>query len=278
MIYTEFAYLKDVVFKTDSMKWTPKKLVRRMLPVSIHARRIWSGQLRGQKIVTSWHDYPSAILGRTEGALLRWFNENVQSDETWLDIGAHYGYTALALSQLVGSQGRVFAFEPLVSTAGNLLQTKRLNGATQVTVIAMALGNPETLEMKSASITRGMVDGTMESGEECVTCEMIVVARLDWLWHIICGNEERIDGVKIDVQGMEIEVLKGMRDTLVLQHPKLVVEFHRGVDRDSLLDFLEGIGYERLAEAIDPAHDEISPQYLDDHSYAFCTAGTQNKA
>lgn len=41
-----------------------------------------------------------------------------------------------------------------------------------------------------------------------------MVARFDWLWSRICGYNERIDGVKIDVQGMEIEVLQGMLETL----------------------------------------------------------------
>jgi len=47
------------------------------------------GLLKGYVIVTSWHDYPAAILGRTERALLDWFAHNVGSGETWLDVGAH---------------------------------------------------------------------------------------------------------------------------------------------------------------------------------------------
>ena len=69
--------------------------------------------------MTSWHDYPAAILGRTEGALLAYFAKHASSGETWLDVGAHYGYTAIALSKLVGGNGRVFAFEPMLNTAGN---------------------------------------------------------------------------------------------------------------------------------------------------------------
>src|SRR6266705_5856989 len=102
------------------MNRTLKEQLRRFMPSTVRAHRILGGRLRGYRIVTSWHDYPAAILGRTERALLGWFERNVAAGETWLDVGAHYGYTAIALSRLVGTQGRVFAFEPMAATAGHL--------------------------------------------------------------------------------------------------------------------------------------------------------------
>ena len=80
-----------------------KETIRELLPRRLKAHRILAGPLRGAKIVTSWHDYPGAILGRTERPLLGWFQANVQPGQTWLDIGAHYGYTAIALAQRAAS-------------------------------------------------------------------------------------------------------------------------------------------------------------------------------
>lgn len=105
----------------EKLKWA----VRRFLPISVKPHRIITGPLRGAKIVTSWHDYPAAILGRTERALLGHFANVVGRGETWLDVGAHYGYTAISLSMLVGRSGRVFAFEPMVATAGCISRTRR---------------------------------------------------------------------------------------------------------------------------------------------------------
>src|SRR5881628_2781406 len=102
-----------------------KSALRQMLPRSIGPHRILAGHLRGARIVTSWQDYPAGLMGRTERHLLGWFQREVRAEETWLDIGAHYGYTAIALSRLVGAAGRVFAFEPVTSTAGCVAQTKR---------------------------------------------------------------------------------------------------------------------------------------------------------
>jgi hypothetical protein len=96
-----------------------------------------------------------------------------------------------------------------------------------------------------------------------------MVARFDWLWPRICGTDNSIDGVKIDVQGMEIEVLAGMIETLRSHLPKLVVELHRGVDRERLLHTIESAGYTRQATPIEPIDGELSPLYIDDHSYFF---------
>jgi len=79
-----------------------KTWLRPLLPRKIRPMRILGGPLRGQLIVTSWHDYPAAIVGRTELQLLKWFEAHVRKGQTWLDVGAHYGYTAIALSRLVG--------------------------------------------------------------------------------------------------------------------------------------------------------------------------------
>src|SRR5205814_10611463 len=101
------------------------------------ARRIRRGPLRGSRLGTSWRDYPAALLGYTEGPLLRWLAANAGPGETWLDVGAHYGYTALVLSRLVGPEGRVFAFEPVPETAGCLAATRARNRLAQLTVLPL---------------------------------------------------------------------------------------------------------------------------------------------
>jgi FkbM family methyltransferase len=249
-----------------------KAFFRGLLPKSVSAHHIGAGPLRGLSIVTSWHDYPAAILGRTERPLLNWFAANVKPGETWLDIGAHYGYTAIALCRLVGEEGRVFAFEPMLSTAGYVTQTRRLNSFPQLIVLPFGLAAPETLAMKLLSVTRGMADSTLTRDEVSTEWkETIMIARFDWLWQRICDGQEHIDGFKIDVQGMEIEVLQGILKTLGRQKPKLVIEVHRGVDRKELLGLIEAAGYERKATPIEPVEGEVEPRYLDDRSYAFHT-------
>jgi FkbM family methyltransferase len=218
--------------------------------------------------VTSWRDYPAGLLGRTERDLLAWFQHEVQAGETWLDVGAHYGYTAMALSRMVGANGRVFAFEPVTATAGCVAQTRRLNELSQLTVVPLGLGAPESLTSITLPLTRGMADKTLDDANG-PWLEPLRIARLDWLWPIINAGQDVVDGVKIDVQGMELEVLSGMKLLLQRHRPKLVVEFHRGVDRRAILDLLVEAGYRREPTAIEPQVDDLSRQLLDDRSYAF---------
>ena len=245
-----------------------KASIRRLLPKRYTAHQIISGPLHGMRIVTSWNDYPSAILGYNEKALLQWFGCNARIGETWLDIGAHYGYTAMAMARLVGAKGRVFAFEPMLSTAGCISRSIAINGLTQVTIVPMALGSASELEIRRISTTRGMADSTLNGGRDEAA---IFVGSFNWLWPRICGGDSRIDGVKVDVQGMEIEVVRGMAELLKTWKPKLALEVHEGVDREVLLALLENCGYARDATPIEPVPGETSAQYLENRSYAFHT-------
>ncbi len=241
-----------------------KELLRHVLPSSIERHGIVAGPLRGERIETSWHDYPGAILGTTEGPLLGWFAANVRPGETWLDVGANYGYTAIALSRLVGESGRVFAFEPVISTAGCLSRTRDLNGLDQLTVVPLALGSVPDMQTLRVPATRGMADYTLESSS---LWETIYAISLDALWPALGGADGAVHGIKIDVQGMELQVIAGMRELLARWAPKLVVEFHRGVDRGEALELLASAGYSMDFEPVEDG--DRGDALANDASYVF---------
>jgi FkbM family methyltransferase len=258
------------VARADSawLRWARK--LKRFLPRACRPHRIWSGPLKGRIIVTSWRDYPAAILGLTERPLLDWFGKNVGSGETWLDVGAHYGYTALSLSELVGSRGRVFAFEPMLPTAGLLVRTRELNAHQQLTVVPLGLDASPVLASHSIRTIRGMVDSTLTAdAKESVWLQTMFSVSLDSLWPLVNGGDRRVHGVKIDVQGMELSTLRGMLGLLRENRPKIIVEFHTGVDRSELLALLRALDYGVPGIPVEPVEGEDSPRYLDDRSYAF---------
>ena len=240
-----------------------KHLARLLLTRRVRPHTIRGGPLRGSVIVTSLHDYPGAILGYTEAGLLRWFQENVRSGETWVDVGAHYGYTAIALAQRVRANGRVFAFEPVLTTAGHLNTTKVSNGLDWLTVVPLGLGQSTGLSTASVPIDRGMAQhSSLGRGTT-----QIWLVRFDEVWPLLSRNEPIIHGVKVDVQGAEYDVIAGMREHLAQWRPRLVVEFHYGVSREEFTDLLASIGYVREGIAVDGR--QAGPPYLDDHSYVF---------
>jgi FkbM family methyltransferase len=233
-----------------------KNTVRKFLSKKVKSHRIIAGELRGYQIYTSWFDYPAAILGYTEKQLLKWFNEYVLPGQTWLDIGAHYGFTSLALARLVGSTGRVFSFEPMVQTAGYLQATMLANQFTQVEVIPIGLSNNNEIKRIKSHVTRGMVDSMRNTGGT----QSFLITSLDWFWDRIATNKI-IHGIKIDVQGMEIDVIDGMRNILRTYRPKLIVEIHHGVEKQTLDSSLKKAGYNIVGVPIEEKkheHDEIS--------------------
>ena len=250
-----------------------KNVVRSLMPTEIRPRRIVAGPLRGAWLVTSWHDYPAGLTGRTERALLDWFSAHVRPGETWVDVGAHYGYTTLALAKLVGPSGRVFAFEPITATAGCIDHARTLNHLEQVRVLPFGLGTTDTLEMVRLPVTRGMADSTISESRDMASAR-IPMARFDWLWPLVSGTDGAIHGVKIDVQGMELDALDSMREALARWHPRIVLELHPGVSRERVLSLLESLGYSRHAVPVDPLPNESSPRFADDRSYAFRQALT----
>jgi FkbM family methyltransferase len=246
--------------------------VTSLLPRAERAHRIWSGPLRGKLVVTSWRAYPRAILGLAERPLLRWMEANVRPGETWLDIGAHHGYTAVALSHLVGEAGRVFAFEAVPRTAGTLAATKVANGLQQLIVVPLALGNtPSIRRIETCPTASGMANYHARNNG---LRESVFVVALDWIWTGLCHENERISGMKIDVQGWEIETIQGMLGLLKKYTPKMAVEVHEGVDRNVLLDLLTEAGYERTPMPVEAGTQQPgSMQLLDNRTYAFSPPG-----
>jgi len=240
-----------------------KSSLRKLAPSAIRPYRILRGPLRGRTIVTSLHDYPGAILGRTERPLLDWFRLNVRRGETWLDVGAHYGYTAIALAEIVGAEGRVFAFEPSLTTVGCLNRTRALNDLPQIKIVPFGLAEAGELRVASVAMDRGMANHAFGGSAS----EDIYLIGFDQLWKVMNGRA--VHGVKIDVQGMELQALEGMSGMLAKDHPKVIIEFHAEVTRTAIVELLRRAGYRIPGSPIQALPDEMPAAYDDDRSYFF---------
>ncbi len=243
-----------------------KEIIRRILPRAIRPYRILNGFLRGRIIYTSLHDYPAAILGRTETDLVTWLVSHVHKGEVWIDIGAHYGYISMLLSILTGAEGQVYAFEPMVTTAGCLIKTRNANRLQQMVVVPLALGAADEPALLQLPVTRGMADATFQQGEEY---ESIIQVSLDKLWKSLSCGDKKASGVKIDVQGMELDVLAGMKTVLTIDRPVILLEFHTGVDRPRIAGLLEMCGYKLPGRDLATGQPVIDLAYQDNQTYMF---------
>jgi FkbM family methyltransferase len=146
----------------------------------------------------------------------------LQPGMTVLDIGAHHGLYTLLASKRVGGKGRVFAFEPSPRERRALNLHALLNFCRNVTVESVALGNQEATA--DLFVVQGGQTGCNSlrppiviSGTSPVR---VRVTRLDsWL---ATHNVERVDFIKLDVEGGELEALKGAAE-LLKRRPRPVI-------------------------------------------------------
>lgn len=171
--------------------------------------RWWLPQSRGKIL---------RILGGTyEPEQTRLFQQQITAGATVFDIGAHVGYYTLLASVLVGPKGRVCAFEPNPENCGFLRRHVQLNDAANVTVENAAVSNSNG----TASFAFGTGSGTGRLAEHGVLDVRTV--RLDEF----CRERKVEPGfLKIDVEGAELEVLRGADEIIGSHHPVIFLSTH----------------------------------------------------
>lgn len=157
-------------------------------------------------------------------------NVKPQPSDIVFDIGAYMGETALWFSKYVGQQGLVYSFEPLVRNYQKLLTNVEANQATSVEPVKMGLS-----DKNGKMSVEG--DGGAAALTENDTGEEVEVTTIDHFMQT--EGLEKIDFIKMDVEGHEIKVLKGASATIRKFSPKLAISvYHRGDDLIQIPKFI----------------------------------------
>ena len=164
----------------------------------------------------------------------------VQPGDWVLDIGANVGQYTLRLSDLVGTEGRVIAFEPIVETAEILMGMSRRARYRNISVLNAAVSDRAGLLSFRVPTSADRLPNYFQArvaadGDRLVPCFAIDDLHLP----------HRIALVKIDVEQHEVSVLRGMRNLIARDLPALIIEAHEGVYGE----FLREHGYEMRPKA-----------------------------
>ncbi len=161
----------------------------------------------------------------------------VKPGQVIVEAGAHIGAHTIPLSRWVGSGGRVLAFEPQRIVFQTLCANVALNGRTNVACQPRALGQrPGTLRVPPVDYTQAINTGGIALCEGAQG-ELVEVVTIDSLELSACHL------IKVDVEGMELEVLRGAEATLARHRPLLYVENDRAEKSAALIAYLLGAGY-----------------------------------
>jgi FkbM family methyltransferase len=150
----------------------------------------------------------TGLMGRAER---RFFPQVVKPGMTVLDIGANIGLYALYFSQLVGTGGSVYAFEPDPALFAALQRGRALAARENLHVYPVALGDrPGPHRLHRSWFNSGDNRVLISTGPAPTADPEITVARGDDL----LSNVPALDFIKLDVQGWELHVLRGLSATL----------------------------------------------------------------
>lgn len=194
-----------------------------------------------------WH---VAFFGSYEPEVRRIIGELLPSDGVAIDVGANVGWHTLLMSHLVGSRGRVLAIEPNVSVCTELRRNLAINRIANVEVSACAAADMETTLtfLAPAASQPGAASGHVLAATERSPGTVSVAARtLDAI--VADAKLDRLDFIKLDIEGYEWPALRGGEQAIARFRPPIVFEYDAayvsrgGASSEILSDFFSRMGY-----------------------------------
>jgi FkbM family methyltransferase len=155
-----------------------------------------------------------------------------------IDLGANIGYYTLIAADAVSSTGQVIAIEPVPENL-NLLRTNlERNGCTNVQLLGEAMADyqgPGTIHIAAKSNWHSLVPSkhSVDQMEVPVSTIDEVVKRCQL---------DRVDLIRMDIEGFEVVAVKGMYETLKTYGPRLLIELHPNiVGADAIVQLLRDL-------------------------------------
>ena len=164
------------------------------------------------------------------------FKQLISDGDTVLDIGANIGASTIPMSQFVGS-GKVISFEPQVPIFNMLCGNIALNNIYNTRAYCLAVGsNTDTLYFDSINYEeKDNFGGKSLKNEGKTPVSQVVLDEF---------VNEKVDFIKIDVENMELEVIKGAEGLIRKHSPILFFENDRPNNSHELLKFVDSLGYD----------------------------------
>jgi FkbM family methyltransferase len=171
----------------------------------------------------------------TEEPEFKRLSEWVGAGDWVLDIGANVGHYACRLSELVGLNGRVFAFEPMPATFELLAANAARFQHPNVTLLNVAASDTSGIVgMQVPHFDSGLSNYYMANISSTEADMSVVCMEIDAL-----RITHPVRFAKLDVEGHELSALKGMRAVLERFHPVMIIE---GASQE-VADYLTQFGY-----------------------------------
>ncbi|WP_130471287.1 FkbM family methyltransferase, partial [Candidatus Magnetaquicoccus inordinatus] len=141
-----------------------------------------------------------------------------------IDAGGFVGESALRFSWAVGPQGKVYSFEPVQQHVDLIRLNARNNDIANITIIPYGLYDREH---DAGLLSINTINSSFSADEDDNNLPLIM---LDTLSNN--GTIERVDFIKMDIEGAELAALKGAEQTIRRFRPKLAISVYHSNNRD----------------------------------------------
>lgn len=170
------------------------------------------------------------LFGRREEDHKIIMERTMTAGMTVLDIGANIGYYAMIERNLIGPKGTIIAAEPSPQNVQLLRQNIELNGAVNVHVFECAVSDASstrTFFLSEKSNLNTFHPGGATGSSDGMTPIDVETLSVDDL--IARAGVDKVDYVRMDVEGHEVEVINGLLDSIEAgrQSPSIILETHR---------------------------------------------------
>ena len=198
--------------------------------------------------LTQYIDSTIYLQGSFEAETAAVMERLVEPGMVVLDIGANIGSHTFRLARLVGQNGLVIAFEPMLAAYNQLCRNAQLNSFKNLMLEKIALGNENGTLRAAFRSSWSLFDKDLDHEPE----ELSIMRIDDYIKNKGIG---RVDFIKLDVDGYEYKVLQGASNTLSDKRPLIVMEFafwtleRVGDNASDLLNYLELFGYQFFSGA-----------------------------
>ena len=178
--------------------------------------------------------------------LTQHFAKVIKRGDTVIDVGANLGYFTVLGAELTGRKGKVVAVEPNPELAQMIKDSTLINGMQSfVEVCDFALSSPGDEAQLHLFVERGDSNGRFLAPDE----DLEHHRELGTVWPVKLGtldpdDFERVDLIKIDVEGAEMQVLQSLQPIIERFRPNVVCEinFDRHYSYDEVLEALGSRG------------------------------------
>jgi FkbM family methyltransferase len=213
------------------------------------------GLLMAKDCVSVSHAHAGLLVrGALERPVQEALRRRLARGNVFFDVGANIGFFTLLGARMTGPEGAVVAFEPAPEGAAAVRRHADLNQFANVTVIEAAAGDRAGRErfliVGEASWSHLADRGPHRDTKREVDVDVVVLDEL-----IEAGGIPPPDVVKIDVEGSEGAVLRGLARTIERHRPAIVCELHE--TNAEIAELMHGFGY-RLENLSGPEPVELA--------------------